>query len=177
MKPSWPEAICEPTFCEDSIGGVCRRFSLEHAGIALLGERLAGSDRHQRWELHHPAAQPDGYPELERAKALELVADEHVLDAPPILASFPGEPKMGYREDRALWLESAVLESLDYIRARTPGILGELAMSSPGSWDYDYAIDTVSGFREAFRTIERLVRELELIERQGRLRTETEYPD
>lgn len=166
-----------------SSGELGRRFTLLNSGILGFSEVLVKRDGVWQWKL----VVIEGDERSDRAKisaerARELAPDAGVLAAPSCLATYPDafaqrERIGGHEPDRVAWIDEAVRTTLKEIESRAGSARSEMMWSSPGSWDYDVAIDTASWCRFAFRTVCSLVEERELIIDREKRRAATDYPD
>ena len=141
----------------------------------LYAERLEAGQE-PRWVLDHAALEltsalrPVTWEEAER-----LAGSARLLDQPGEAAS-PSEGRHIDDDDRVAWLSEAIEKTLAGIEARRSVYL-EITMSRQGSWDYDYAIDSLGWMRLAFVTVEAMCREREMIVTRQSMRDSTEYQD
>jgi hypothetical protein len=145
-------------------------------GKALYAERLERGES-PRWILE--CKHLDSAANLEaisHQRAIELAGSTELLDMPSEVSVDPGDVEWIDDEERVAWLNDAIATTLSGIKSRNSAWL-EVVMSSPGSWDYDRAIDSLAWMRRAYVTIEAMIQERDTIIRRQKMRAETDYED
>lgn len=83
----------------------------------------------------------------------------------------------GATDARLDWIEEALEETLSLVSRLSTNARGELAMSAPGTWDYDYATDTLAWVKRAEATVVALTAEHQCLTGRAARRRETPYVD
>ena len=161
----WAGWFSDIEFCRGRDGVLGRRFLVN--GHPAFSEGLARTNP-PTWWLDLGLIDRGEFTSITRAEATELACGEAALDLPPWLVGFQPRPHEDW--SREGWLEGAIMEKLDQIGSATASAVGELFMRCD-AWDEAYAYGTFTWLPHAFGTIQMMLIELEILERETELRS------
>jgi hypothetical protein len=141
--------------------------------MPICGEVYVPSLR--RWRLNESVMLEKQCREFSPDDALELVGDADALNAHcPDPADLAPQSSAVHKE-RLDWLDEAIATTLKEVRTEEQEVTNELPWAHGSS--YEFEIDMISWIKAAYRTLERLFEEKQLLVAREAMRRQTKHDD